>query len=214
MPRHKSSLALYNQRLRNLAKARAVRQRNLRGGARKRGVRSVSSYSVVRQRHYRKPRVYRAVYPSLTMGKGLGAVSQLRRSLASSGSRKRRHRRPRVHYRRPAIVGGRRRRHRRKSSAIGGARKRRYHRRGGFNPLVAHGILQQVKPFSNGEKIADALGVTPAISRFLDKSGFVGKALRGVASFAKNTLGYGRQRRHRRKSVIGGKRRRHRRIRY
>jgi hypothetical protein len=84
---------------------------------------------------------------------------------------------------------------------------------GGFIPaaLAAHGILQQIKPVTNGEKLVQALGWDKAINRGLDRLGPVGSAIRGIGSLAKGVLGYGhRRRRHRvHRKKMGGRRRRH-----
>jgi hypothetical protein len=158
--RHRSSAAIYRERLRNLARARAARRR-IAGTGRRRKVGGVrrSVHRRVRRRVYRVP--------------------------ASS-----------------MTFGGARRRHYRK-------------RRGGFLPAFSlipasvattHTALQQIKPFTNAEKLADTLGFSDAISKGLDRLGIFGSALRGIHNFAKGTLGYGRARRHRRK--VGGVRRR------
>ena len=99
---------------------------------------------------------------------------------------------------------------------LGGALRHRvraaHHlRRGGFLPGLSflpkiHQSLQQYKPFTNAEKIANDIGVSGAISKGLDRLGIFGSALRGVHNFAKNTLGYGRPIRRRRRA--GGRRRR------
>ena len=74
---------------------------------------------------------------------------------------------------------------------------------GGFLPaavLAAHGTLRQIKPITNGIKIAQQLGIAEPINNFLEKTS-VGRALKSIGKFAQSALGYGRRRRVGRKKV-------------
>jgi hypothetical protein len=119
MPVHKSAAAIYRQRLRNLAKARAAKRRM--GG---------------RKTHHRRRVVHRRTVKPLYLYGGHAQRARVHR---------------RVHHR----------------------------RMGGFIPaaLAAHGILQQIKPVTNGEKLVQALGWDKAINRGLDRLGPVGAQL-------------------------------------
>lgn len=127
--------------------------------------------------------------------------------------------RRRIVHRRRKVGGARRIIHRRRHvhripaslMTFGGATRHHYRKhRGGFLPaipasvLAVHSVLQRLKPITNGEKLANDLGLTGVINSGLDKLGIFGKAFRGIGSFAKNTLGYG----CRRHNKVGGRRHR------
>ena len=65
---------------------------------------------------------------------------------------------------------------------------------GGFFPavLAGHEALRQLKPISNAINIAKDLGIADPINNFLD-SNVVGRTIKNVGSFLKNTLGYGKR---------------------
>src|SRR5690349_10903709 len=84
-------------------------------------------------------------------------------------------------------------------------------RRVGLNPLLIHSTLQQIKPITNGIRLAEALGVRNGIDRALN-SNPIGRAVKSVGSFLQNTLEYGSKRPERprcpeRPKIRGGSRR-------
>ena len=85
--------------------------------------------------------------------------------------------------------------------------RRRRRRRGGFNPLAVHAVLQGFKPVTNGIAFAKALGVDKKISDALDSNPF-GRAVKSLGNFAQKTLGYGSKSRKRtyRRRAYGARR--------
>jgi len=74
---------------------------------------------------------------------------------------------------------------------------RRKNVHGGFLPtalITGHEALKQIKPISNAINVAKELGIADPINNFLE-SNTVGRAIKSVGSFLKNTLGYGSKRR-------------------